>query len=157
MATAGLAGIVEEVIFLHHRTVVGPQGIQFFAVGIGGGGQRLTHNLPAVAVKQHEHRRDAGTLDIERTVTHFEGLEPVLQILYHLLFETGRHIVIAVPAGSIGVDCIAVPVGLSLQELTTLVIRNHKGRGVFAECVGACRYAQHIELHHVVGLPVLFE
>ena len=124
MTTAGLGGIVVEFVFLYHRTVVGPQGIQFFAVGVGAfSRQRLTHNLPAVTVEQHQNGRDISTLDVERASTHVEGLEPVLQILYHLLSNTVFFLVIiAVPSGSVGIDCIAVPTSCSqCRTISTLV------------------------------------
>ena len=162
MATIGLAGIVEEVVLLHHRTVVSLQGIQLITVGIGSGRQRSTHDFPSVAIQQHEHGRNVGTLDVEGTVAHVKGLEPVLQLLYHLLLVAVRLIVVSVPAGGIGVDLVAVPVWLSSQEFAPLGIRDYECRCFLAEIVFVSSIflhvdSQHFFLHHVIGLPVLFE
>ena len=118
MATGGFGCVRVELILFHHRAVVCTQGIQFFAVRIGRTlWQRLTHNLPAVAVEQHEHWRDVGTDDVESAITHFECLEPVLQLLHDFLLQTVGLVVVAVPSCGIGVGIVAVPVGLSCIQI----------------------------------------
>ena len=118
MATGGLGRVGVELILFYHRAVVCTQGIQFFAVRIGRTlWQRLTHNLPPVAVEQHEHWRDVGTDDVESTVAHFECLEPMLQLLHNLFGVSIRLIVVSVPAYGVSESVIAVPVGLSILQI----------------------------------------
>ena len=99
------------MVFFYQWAVKFLQGIQLVTIRIGTCfWQRSAHNLPTMTVEEYKHRWDVGTLDVEGAVAHVEGLEPVLQMLYDLLLQTIRLVVIAIPSYSAGVCIVTVPI-----------------------------------------------
>ena len=106
-----LLGGSPEGVLLHHRTVIGTDGVILGVLLriVGTAGQRLAHHFPAVLVEQDEHGVYLRLHEVEVALAHADRLEPVLYLLPALARCGWVGSVAAVPALGVGPTLIAVP------------------------------------------------